>query len=107
MQAAVSDDEAQFERRRDALLARLPARIGRAAHWLLAPGRRWVRVPSGCLFLLGGMLWFLPLLGLWMLPLGVLLLAEDFGPFRRLAARLFGWIARRHPDWLRPAPARH
>ncbi len=36
-----------------------------------------VRLPLAVLFLLGGMLSFLPLLGLWMIPLGLLLLAID------------------------------
>lgn len=36
-----------------------------------------VRVPLGLLLILGGMLWFLPILGLWMIPLGLLLLAVD------------------------------
>ena len=94
-----------FDRRRDALVAWLPARVGRGVTWLLAPRRIWLRIPAGVLLMLGGLLAFLPLLGVWMLPLGAMLLAEDIPPMRRLAARGLGWIARRHPDWLRqPTP---
>jgi hypothetical protein len=37
----------------------------------------WVRVPLGLLLILGGVFSFLPVLGIWMLPLGLLLLALD------------------------------
>jgi hypothetical protein len=43
-----------------------------------------VRVCLGILLLLGGFLWFLPLLGAWMLPLGLLILSVDFAIARRL-----------------------
>lgn len=33
-----------------------------------------VRVGLGILLLIGGVLWFLPVLGLWMLPLGILMI---------------------------------
>jgi len=35
------------------------------------------------LLIVGGLLSFLPVLGLWMLPLGLLLLAEDYPPLQR------------------------
>ena len=43
---------------------------------------RLIRVPLALLIIAGGMFSFLPLLGLWMLPLGLLLLAVDL-PFLR------------------------
>ncbi len=45
---------------------------------------RWrlVRIPLGIFFILGGFLSILPFLGIWMLPLGLLLLAVDL-PFLR------------------------
>ena len=42
-----------------------------------------LRVPLGLLLCLGGALWFLPVLGLWMLPLGLLILSEDVPWLRR------------------------
>jgi hypothetical protein len=48
------------------------------------PGHVVVRVCLGILLLLGGFLWFLPLLGAWMLPLGLLVLSVDFAIARRL-----------------------
>lgn len=52
--------------------------------------------------MVGGVFSFLPVLGLWMLPLGILLLAEDFVFFRRLSDRCLEWIERRHPNWMAP-----
>ena len=48
------------------------------------PASLVVRVGLGILLLLGGFLWFLPLLGAWMLPLGLLILSVDFAIARRL-----------------------
>lgn len=51
-----------------------------AAGWLARlrrPEARWVRIPLGILLVLGGIFSFLPVLGIWMLPLGLLLLAVD------------------------------
>lgn len=52
---------------------------------LLRPGSV-VRVPVAVLLILGGMMGFLPVLGFWMLPLGLLLLAIDLPMLRPLAA---------------------
>lgn len=39
---------------------------------------RIVRVTVGILFILGGLLGFFPVLGFWMIPLGLIILAVDF-----------------------------
>ena len=44
---------------------------------LLKDGMRLVRLPVGLLFMIGGFFSFLPVLGVWMLPLGLMLLAVD------------------------------
>lgn len=49
---------------------------------LLRDGMRIVRLPLAFMFILGGCLSFLPVLGIWMLPLGIMLLAVDV-PFIR------------------------
>jgi hypothetical protein len=60
---------------------RLQRRIPKfAADWLeriRRPEARWLRIPLGILLVLGGIFSFLPVLGIWMLPLGLLLLAVD------------------------------
>jgi hypothetical protein len=47
----------------------------------------------------GGVLSFLPILGLWMLPLGLALLADDIPALRSLRSRMLDWIERRRPHW--------
>lgn len=63
------------------LFDRLERKIPRKAADLLArvrrPEARWIRIPLGILLVLGGIFSFLPVLGIWMLPLGLLLLALD------------------------------
>ena len=54
----------------------------RLLEWLRRPGARLIRVPLGMLLVLGGIFSFLPVLGIWMLPLGLLLLALDVALLR-------------------------
>jgi hypothetical protein len=65
------------------------ARIGRLSPWfadtlgaLSLPGRFWLRLPLAALLIAGGLLGFLPVVGFWMLPLGLLLLAIDLPALR-------------------------
>lgn len=96
----VETDDAARERRLRLLINRLPKRLGGWIEWLRAPSRVWARVPVGLLLIAGGFLAILPVFGLWMLPLGIVLLAEDIPWLRRLTGRMLGWIERRHPGWL-------
>ncbi|GAB6855081.1 hypothetical protein [Asaia astilbis] len=93
-------EERERQIRLDRLVGRLPEKLQRLTRWLLAPPRRWIRIPAGILFMLGGCLAFLPILGLWMLPLGFFLLAEDVPFLRRQSGRLLAWIEHRHPEWM-------
>jgi hypothetical protein len=81
------------------LIDRLPDRIQAPTRWLRLPSSRWARVPAGVLLVGGGFLAILPLLGLWMLPLGLLLLAEDVAALRRARNRILERIALRRPHW--------
>jgi hypothetical protein len=60
----------------------LPDRLARVLQSLRHPDARWVRIPVGALCVVGGVFSFLPVLGIWMLPLGLLLIAYDV-PFLR------------------------
>jgi len=44
---------------------------------LRQPKWRLVRLPAGVLLVLGGLVGFFPLVGFWMLPLGLAILAVD------------------------------
>ena len=52
---------------------------------------RWVRIPLGVILVLGGIFGALPVLGFWMLPLGLILLSVDFPWARRALAHLKLW----------------
>jgi hypothetical protein len=97
-----SDDAAGHgEHRLERLIDRLPRRLQTAVRWLRRPAARWLRIPAGVLLIGGSLLSILPFFALWMLPLGLVLLAEDVPLLRRARDRLLDWVARRRPDWLR------
>lgn len=73
----------------------LPGRLQRSLRWLRSPSAKLLRIPLGIIGLLGGLLWFLPVLGAWMLPLGLLLLAQDIKPLRRPVGRAILWLVER------------
>jgi len=52
------------------------------------PGSRFLRIGLGASLFTGGLLAFLPILGLWMLPLGAMVLSVDLPPVRRARRRL-------------------
>lgn len=74
----------------------LPARLARALRWLRDPHSRWVRLPLGLGLMALSALWFLPVAGIEMFPVGLLLIAQDVpflrGPIGRLTIRgVHGW----------------
>lgn len=87
------------ERRLERLIGRLPQAVQRAVRWLRRPEARWLRIPAGVLLAAASLLSILPLFGLWMLPLGLVLLAEDVAPLQRTRDRLVAWAERRWPHW--------
>jgi hypothetical protein len=56
-----------------------------------------MRVPAGIGLIVGGVFSFLPILGVWMLPLGVVLLAKDIPPLRQPSARMLAWAQSKLP----------
>ena len=66
------------------------------------PSNRVARVGLGAAFVAGGLLSFLPVLGIWMLPLGVIILSHDFASVRRVRRRSQVGLTRRWRAWRRP-----
>ena len=100
------DEDAQLEDKLaeeniEKLIARLPDWAAKAVRFIRKPRARWVRLPVVVCLIPGGLLGFLPVLGLWMLPLGLLLLSIDVPVLRRYAHRFINWLALRHPVWFR------
>ncbi|RFC66578.1 hypothetical protein DYI37_02825 [Fulvimarina endophytica] len=63
------------------------------------PGNRWMRMTVGILLILGGCLAILPVFGLWMIPLGLVVLSIDLPRVRRLRRRSEVWTMRRYRRW--------
>jgi len=59
------------------------------------PRSRALRVALGILFIIGGLLGMLPVLGFWMIPLGILILAVDIPVVRGLWKRVVRPLRRR------------
>ena len=57
------------------------------------PKARYIRIPVAVLSIVGGVFSFLPVLGLWMLPLELLLLAHDVPFLRKPVGRFTSWGA--------------
>ena len=63
------------------------------------------RILIGILLIIGGMLGFLPVLGFWMIPLGIVILSYDIPRVRLFRQRVKTWWRRRNggtndtPDW--------
>ena len=59
------------------------------------PRSRLIRMALGLALIAGGLLGFLPVLGFWMIPLGLLVLSVDLPIVRRWRRRLEVWWGRR------------
>lgn len=94
-------DEQRLHHQLDRFSALLPGWARRPLRWLRAPSSRWMRIPIGLLLIVGGILSFLPVLGLWMLPLGLLLLSQDVPFLRRPIRRALICMERRWVRWQR------
>jgi len=66
------------------------------------PGHPVLRVMLGTAMVAAGLLGFLPVLGFWMVPLGLAILAVDFPPVRRfqrrVSVKLGTYLHRRWPN---------
>jgi len=93
---STSVDDWRLER----LINRFPKRVRSTVRFVRQPSARWLRLPTGVLLTVGGVLWFLPIAGLWMLPIGLALLADDVQPLRSLRSRTLDWVEQYRPDWL-------
>ncbi|MNY37207.1 hypothetical protein D3C86_1717530 [compost metagenome] len=59
------------------------------------PRSRVGRIATGSALVVGGTLGFLPILGFWMVPLGLIVLSHDLPAVRRRRRRLAVWWASR------------
>ena len=65
----------------------VPTGLASTIRRLRHPSSRWVRIPAGLVLIFGGVFSILPVLGIWMLPLGLLLIAADVQFLQKPMAR--------------------
>jgi hypothetical protein len=92
----MTSPDARLDRQFERIGRQVPA-TARFLHWVRRPHMHLVRIPLSLLLIFGGIFSFLPVLGIWMLPLGLAVLAIDIPPLRgpvgNAIVRLQRWIA--------------
>jgi len=92
-------DQERLDRQLDKIEEKLPDMASGWLTWLRKPSSRLVRIPLGLLLVVGSVFSILPVLGLWMLPLGLMLLAIDIPFLQRPISKLFLWAERSWTKW--------
>ena len=88
----------------DKLARRLPNWLSRLAIWLRDPKRVYARVIVSVLLIAGSILSFLPILGVWMLPLGLIIISQDLQFMQGPLVRTIKWVESKYVasrDWVR------
>jgi hypothetical protein len=89
---AMSDKKPDLDEELDRLQARLPDRISRFMQKVRSPAVAPYRIPAGIALTAGGLVGFLPVVGFWMVPLGLAVLAQDVPVMRPPLARLLAKV---------------
>lgn len=76
---------------------RLPKWGAGFVSWLRQPNSQWIRLPLGIVLVLAGIVGFLPILGFWMVPLGLIVMAKDLPPLQPALVRVLDWAERKWP----------
>jgi hypothetical protein len=84
-----------MDRELDAFQRPVPDIAGRLIGWVRKPSSGWIRIPVAILLVLGGLVGFLPILGFWMVPLGLAIVAIDVPMLQGPLAKLLAWLNRK------------
>ena len=87
-------EQARLDRQLDKLEEALPDQPSALLAWVRRPSHRLVRIPLAVLLCLGGVFSILPMLGAWMLPLGLMLLSIDLPVLQAPVNRAILWAER-------------
>lgn len=82
----------------DRLQERLPHRVSRLMRKVRSPAAARYRIPAGVALTAGGIVGFLPIVGFWMLPLGLAVIAQDVPVMRPPLARLLARVNGKRTD---------
>ena len=89
------DDDDALDREITRFERHVPRPIGRLMAYAVRPGSALLRYPLAFLLIAGGVLGFLPILGFWMVPFGLALVAQDIPFLRPPVARFFASLNQR------------
>ena len=85
-----------FEHEHEKFRKRLPGWMAKSLRGL-TQSSPWLRWPAALVLIIAGIFGFLPILGFWMVPLGLVLVVQDIPPLQAPLARLFAYINRKWP----------
>jgi hypothetical protein len=90
-------EKPDFQQELQRLQRNLPPWACRMLRDVDKPHAVWVRVPAAIGLTVGGLFGFLPVVGFWMTPFGLALLAVDLPFMRRPLAPMLAFINRKLP----------
>jgi hypothetical protein len=82
----------QLNRYFEMIHRRVPIKVSGSIRWLRKPSSFAVRLVVAFLLILGGVFSFLPLLGIWMLPLGLMFIAQDVPFLQKPLVQSLEWV---------------
>lgn len=91
--------QAELDRYFRLMERRLPPRFRMFLRLLRRPSMLPARIIVSILLIIGGVFSFLPILGLWMLPLGLMVIAQDLPFLQGPVVRLLQWGERKWTKW--------
>jgi hypothetical protein len=87
------EGQRELDKAFDNLEEEVPDRVARAIRWLRSPKSRWVRLPLAVLILAAALLGpILPVVGIELLPIGLLLIAQDVPFLKKPVGRAMLWL---------------
>lgn len=94
-------DDSRIKRQFEKLEQMSPGATRWFVRFLRHPLAMIIRIPLGLALVAGGIFSILPFLGIWMLPLGLFLLAVDLPFLRGPVGRFIVWIEQQWARWKR------
>lgn len=90
-----NDGQKKLDQAFNTLEQEIPKKVARRIHWLRSDRAKWVRIPMGFVLIVAGCFGYLPIIGIELIPLGLLLIAQDVPFLRKPVAELMLWLERK------------